>query len=168
MWLSRTARSLNRVVSFISQAIDRVAGGILVAMMFLTAMDVLLRYVFNRPISGALEITEYMMLIVVAFGLAYCAVMKGHVRVELLAERFPQRTQAIINSITYLLGLGLFALITRQSIVYMKMMLGSKVTSVVLLIPRFPFVSLLVLGIAVFWLTLLVDFISFVFQAAKR
>jgi len=108
------------------------------------------------------------MLIVVAFGLAYCAVLKGHVRVELVVERFPQRTQAIISSFTYLLSLGLLLLITRQCIVYMKMMLDSKLTSAVLLIPVFPFVAILALGMAVLLLTLLVDFIKFVFQAAKQ
>ena len=137
-------------------------------MMLLTAMDVLLRYIFNQPISGALELTECMMLIVVAFGIAYCAVQKGHVRVELAIERLPQRTQSIINSFTYLLSIGLFSLITRQCIVYMKMMLDDKLTSAVLLIPVFPFVALLTLGMAMFVLTLLVDFIKFVFQAAKQ
>jgi len=168
MWLSQATHSLNRVVNLISRAINRVAGGILVVMMFLTAMDVLLRYIFNRPISGALELTECMMLIVVAFGLAYCAVLKGHVRVELVVERLPQRTQAIINSFTYLLSLGLLLLITRQCIIYMKMMLDSKLTSAVLLIPSFPFVAILALGMAVLLLTLLVDFINFVLQAAKQ
>ena len=38
-------------------------------MMFITAADVLLRYIFNRPISGTMELTSYMMAVVVGFGL---------------------------------------------------------------------------------------------------
>ncbi|MFC1860770.1 TRAP transporter small permease subunit [Chloroflexota bacterium] len=166
--MKQTARYFNRLVDLISQVIDKVAGYILVVMMFLTATDVLLRYVFNRPISGSFELTEYMMLIVVAFSIAYCAVLKGHVRVELLFERFPQRAQAIINSFIYLLGLGLFSLLTWQCIIYMNITFSSKLTSSVLLIPVFPFVGLLVLGIGMYWFTLLVDFIKSVAQAVKQ
>ena len=137
-------------------------------MMFLTAMDVMLRYIFNRPISGALELTEFMMLIVVAFGLAYCAILKGHVKVELVLSRFSPRTQAVINSITYFISLGLFSLITWQCIKYVKLMLDAEMTSAVLLISVFPFVAILALGSVIFSLVLLVDFLDFLSQAVKK
>ena len=46
---------------------------VLAAMMFLGAADVILRYFFNSPISGAYELVEYMMAIIVPFGLCVCA-----------------------------------------------------------------------------------------------
>jgi len=168
MWLSQASRSVNRVVSLISRVINSMAGVVLVAMMFLTAMDVLLRYIFNRPISGSMELTKYMLVIVVTFGLAYCAILKRHVRVEFLLSRFSPRTQAVINSITHLLSFGLFSLITWRSILYAGTMFDDAVTSAVLLIPVYPFVAMLALGSAMFSLVLLVDFLDYLSQAVEK
>lgn len=168
MWLSKAAHSLYRVVYLISRSINSVAAGILIAMMFLTAADVLLRYIFNRPLTGALELTEFMMVSIVAFSAAYCVYLKGHVRVELVISRFSTRVQAVMNSITYLLSLGLFSLITWQGFLYIKAILNDKLTSAVLLVPIFPFVAILAFGFIVFVLMLLVDCIKFISQAVKQ
>src|SRR4030042_1118998 len=104
MWLNKVIRSLNRIVNPLVRITSSVAADILRAMMFLAAMDVLLRYIFNRPISGGMEMTEYMMVILVSLGLAYCGFVKGHVSVEVLTSRFSPKVQAILNSITYFLS----------------------------------------------------------------
>ena len=168
MWLSKAANWFNRVVRPASGVLHSVGVGVLVVMMLLTASDVTLRYVFNQPISGSFDLTEYMMTIVVAFGLAYCAVMKGHVRVDLVVDRLPQRAQAIIDTITSLLALGLFSLITWQCFVHAKLLFASGVTSSVLLIPAFPFVGVVAVGIALLTLVLLAHFLDFLSQAVRR
>ena len=168
MWLNKTVHFLNRGVNPLVRIIKIVAAGILAAMMFLTAMDVLLRYIFNRPISGALEITEYMMVILVGFGLAYCATAKGLVSVEIVTSRFSPRTQAILNSITYFLSFVFFSLITWQTVRNVKLVLESELVSPVLLIPTFPFAILLALGCLVFTLVLLVNFLEYLSQAVTR
>jgi TRAP-type C4-dicarboxylate transport system permease small subunit len=148
--------------------INSVAAAILVAMMFLTAMDVLLRYLFNRPFSGAMELTEYMMVILVSLGLAYCGFVKGHVSVEVLTSRFSPKIQAILNCITYFLSFGFFSLITWQSIKYIRLMFKSNLISAVLHIPVFPFVAVLSLGSLVFSLVLLVDFLGYLSQVVNE
>ena len=168
MWLSKAADLLSRVVRTASEALHSVGITVLGLMMLLTAADVTLRYVFDRPVTGSYDLTVYMMAIVVAFGLAYCAVMKGHVRVELVVSRLPQRAQAILNSITCLVGLGLFSLITWQCFVNMKLLFASKLTSSVLLIPVFPFAGLVGIGSAFLTLVLLTDFLDFLSQAVRR
>ena len=167
MWLSRAADSLNRVVHPASGALQSVGASVLVVLMLLTASDVTLR-AFNRPILGAVDLTLCMMAVLVAFSLAYCAVRKGHVKVEVLVERLPQRFQAIIDSITGLFGLGLFSLITWQCFVYMESLFASKITSMILLIPSFPFAGLLGFGAAWFTLALLADFLDSLSQAVRR
>jgi len=168
MWLNRATHSLNRVVNPLVRIINSVAAGVLAAMMLLTAMDVLLRYIFNRPISGALEITEYMMVTLVGFGLAYCAFVKGLVSVEVVTSRFSTRVQAILNSVTYLLSFGFFSLITWQSIKYIRLMFESNLVSAVLHIPAFPFVAMLALGSLVFSLVLLVQFLDYLSQVVNK
>jgi len=168
MWLSKAADSLNSVIRPVSVVLHSIGVGVLALMMLLTASDVTLRYVFNKPIVGSFDLTEYMMAIVVAFSLAYCAVMKGNVRVDLVVSRLSQRAQAIIDSVTGLLGLGLFSLITWQCFVYMKILFASKLASSVMLIPAFPFVGLVACGSALLTLVLLVDFLDFLSQAVRR
>ena len=168
MWLGKAADAIYRVISPVSKVLVGVGATVLAAMMFLTASDVTLRYVFNHPIIGAFDLTVYMMVILFAFALPYCAVKKGHVRVDLLLGRLPQKVQTIINSVTTPLGLGLFALITWQTIVYMKIQHDTNIISSVLLIPRYPFVGLLFLGIACLSIILLADFLKLLSEVTKK
>jgi TRAP-type C4-dicarboxylate transport system permease small subunit len=168
MWLSKAAESLNKLVHPAVRALHGAGVGVLAVMMVLTAADVTLRYVFNRPIVGSLDLTEYMMAIVVSFSLAYCAFLKGHVRVDLIVDHLPQRLQAVIDSITCLLGVFLFSLITWQGFVYVGILIDSGVKSTVLLIPRFPFVGLVCLGSGFLTLVLLANFLEFLSQAVRK
>jgi TRAP-type C4-dicarboxylate transport system permease small subunit len=129
-------------------------------MMFLTAVDVCLRYFFNRPIGGVYELTEYMLLVMISFAIAQTAITKGHVSIDLVTTRLPSRARLTINCVTSLISLGLYSLIVKQSIVNIKMVYDTKLVSAVLLIPSFPFVILLSLGMSVFCLVILIDFID--------
>ena len=168
MWLNKIVASLGRVVYRASQLLYSVGAGVLGLLMFLTGADITLRYIFNRPISGSLELTEFMMAIIVSFGIAYCAVKRGHVNVELFISRFPQRVQAVINSITGLMSLGMFVLMTWQLVAHTMEQYGSKVTSTVLYIPAYPFVGLVTLGSALLCVVLLLDFFDYLSKAMKR
>ena len=61
-----------------------VGGWVLMALMVYTVVDVVLRYVFNRPFSGSLEVTEFAMSVIVFLGIAYCGWIGGHVAVDIL------------------------------------------------------------------------------------
>jgi len=168
MWLGKAADSLNKLVQPAARILHGVGVGILAVLMVLTASDVTLRYVFNRPIVGSLDLTEYMMAIVVSFGLAYCAFLKGHVSVDLIVSHLPQRTQATIDSITGLFSVILFSLITWQSYVYTQLLFASGLKSTVLLIPRFPFAAMVCLGSAFLTIVLLANFLEFLSQAVRK
>ena len=168
MRLNKVIHSLNRVVSPSVRIINYVAAGVLALMMFLTAADVLLRYIFNRPISGTWELTSYMMAVVVGFGLSYCAFVKGLISVEVLTSRFSQKVQTILNCVTYFLSFCFFALVTWQTILYIKIMFESNLVSAVLLIPTFPFIAALALGSLVFTLVIFKDFLEYLSQVVSR
>jgi TRAP-type C4-dicarboxylate transport system permease small subunit len=104
-----------------------------------------------------MELTQYMMLIVVVSGLAYCTVEKAHIRVEVLIERCPQKMRAVLYTVTSLLTFGLFLLIGRQAFLYAKMLFESNLTSPVLFIPAYPFAIVLALGLVVFCLALIAN-----------
>lgn len=149
MWLSETTQFLGRAFYPLSRIINSVGLGILVVMMILTAADVTLRYVFNRPIPGSYELTQLMMAVLVAFTLAYTQLRKGHVNVDLVISRFSPRAQAVIYTITYFLGLGIFSLITWRSILYAGNLWQGGFTTSALLIPIYPFVYVVAFGSAI-------------------
>ena len=168
MRLNNIIHGLKRVVNPLVRIIAFVAAGVLALMMFLTAADVLLRYIFNRPISGTWELTSYMMAVLVSFGLSYCALVKGLISVEVLTSRFSQRVQAVLNCITYFFSFCFFSLVTWQSILYIKLMFKSNLVSAALLIPTFPFIAALALGSLVFTLVILTDFLEYLSQVVNR
>ncbi len=141
---------------------------VLALMMFLTSTDVLLRYVFRRPITGSVELIEYMLAILVAFSIAYCAVRKRHVSIDLVVSHFPQRVRAIVNGINCLMGMGILFLITWQCAVYVKEEFDAGLTSGSLYIPVFPFVGAVALGSAMFFLVLLTHLFEFVSRAVRK
>jgi len=150
----------------ISVVLQGVGAGVLTVMMLLTASDVTLRQ-FKIPIMGTDDITAFLMAILVSFGLAYCAIRKGHVKVDLVVERLPSRVQAIIDTVTTLLGLGLCTLITWQGFVNMVSLYTSGATSWTLNIIAFPFAGLVAFGFAWFTLVLLADFLNAIVRVVK-
>ena len=60
------------------------ASAILFGMMTLTFVDVVLRYLFNRPISGGFEITELMLLVLIFAGLPLVSHGDEHVTMDFI------------------------------------------------------------------------------------
>jgi TRAP-type C4-dicarboxylate transport system permease small subunit len=168
MWLRKIVNLLNVIVGPAAKTLNTIAAGVLTSMMILTGVDVTLRYIFNRPIPGSYEITQYIMPIVVAFGLAYCALEDGHVRVELLIAGLPARMQALMNCMANLFFFSLFILITWQSFLRAKGMIDSGLMSEVLYLPVFPFVLTVTVGSATLCLVVLRDFFDSLLKAVSR
>jgi len=166
--MKKVANVFARMIQSASTVSHRVGIGILLAMMFLTAADVFGRYFLHRPIVGAYELQEYLMVCVVSLTLAYGAVEKGHVVVDILVSRFPRRAQAIIGAFTTFFGVCLCSVITWQAVGYVQRTLGSGLVSATLKIPRYPFIGVLVFGMALFCLVLVKDFLEFLSQAVRK
>lgn len=84
----------------------------ILAMMVLTALDASSRYIFDKPIMGAYEITErYLMIILVFLSMSYVQKVDGHIRLDILFEKFSQRLQDALNIFYFLLAALLMAFI---------------------------------------------------------
>lgn len=167
MWFSKASEKLSKLFYPITRYLNIVGLVFLALMMFLTAADVIGRYVFNKPLTGALELTEFMMAVVVAFGLSYTQVKKGHVSVDVVTSKLPQRAKAVINSITCLLFLCLFALISWRLILYAGNLGAEGYTSSALKIPMSPFVYLVALGSTILCLVLITDLLGYLAEVTK-
>jgi len=168
MWLSKVAYFISIIASPTARVVNGIAATVLTMMMVLTGADVTLRYLFNWPVPGSWELTQFMMAIVVAFGLAYCALHKGHVRVEIVVSRLPRLAQLIMNSIASFAFLSLFIIITWRTVPRALAFIDPMPTTPVLFIPVFPFMLVTAFGCAVLCLVLLKDFFEDLYQVVKK
>jgi len=74
-------------LSFIIKALEVLSSVFLVAMMVLTFIDVLGRYVFNQPIFGANEMISSLLALVIFSGLGIANARDDHIVVELLDHK---------------------------------------------------------------------------------
>lgn len=142
--------------------LNNVAGGVILsAMMLLVTGDVLGRYLFNRPIHGTTEVTEFMMVGLLYFTLAHTQALKAHIRVDMLVSLFSPRARLICEVITYLLGFILFALITWQSLASaIQAWKIGETTFGLILFPLFPAKVLVPIGCFIVCLRLILDFFN--------
>jgi TRAP-type C4-dicarboxylate transport system permease small subunit len=146
----------DRFVNLLTKYCDRIAQAAVMGMMLLVAGDIVLRAAW-RPIPGTYDVVGFIGAVLVSFSIAYCAVKKGHISVELLVARFPQRAQAIISTFTGVLSLGIFALITWQCLVLAKDMWQVGQVSMSAHIPFYPYIYGVAFGCALLCLVILVD-----------
>jgi TRAP-type C4-dicarboxylate transport system permease small subunit len=146
----------NKIVSSVTHFFDRVAQAGVMAMMLLVVANILSRIVW-KPIFGTYDYTEFIGALMVSFAVAWCAMQKGHISVELVVARLPERVKGIIGIITGILGLGIFGLVTWQSLLfaYDTWLVGG--SSMGALVPNYPYMYGVAFGIALLCLAILVD-----------
>jgi len=130
-----------------------------VAMMMLSVADVILR-LFGKPIPGTYELVGFLGTVVVSFALAFTSMEKGHIAVEILVEKLPQRAQLAIEAFCNLIGALLFAAIAWQAVVYGLDIKASGEVSLTLQMPPYPFIFGIAVGCALLALLLAADFIK--------
>jgi TRAP-type C4-dicarboxylate transport system permease small subunit len=134
-----------KIIHFLSRLFGYVSAVMLGLMMLLTVVDVFMRYVLNAPITGATEISELMMVILVFPALAWIAIERSHIRVDLLVVTWPRKMQLIFEIVTLLLALAMFVIVTWRS--FLESMEVREATSL-LEVPEAPFHWVMTLGFA--------------------
>ncbi len=161
------SNGLARFVYYISKGLDPliIIGGavgcvMLLGMMFLTFFDVFGRFALNKPIIGSYEITELMMVLLVTFGIAYCALKKGHIRVDIVMQFISQKANQWFNIFAYLFSTIFFVFVAWQGWNNAWNQVSSDSVSVILMIPNYPFGFLLVAGAGFVTLVFFRDFLN--------
>ncbi len=77
-------------------------------MMLLVVANVIGRYLFNAPVTGTLEFTESLLVIVIFLSIALTQYDGGHIRVNLITRRLPKRIARIMSIIAMLCGCAFF------------------------------------------------------------
>ena len=83
--MGRFENMLNKLSRFM----DAVAGWGIVAVMALTVFNILTRRLVGWSILGISEYVSVLMALVIGSSVAYCALMDGHIRVEVFVQKLP-------------------------------------------------------------------------------
>jgi tripartite ATP-independent transporter DctM subunit len=77
-------------------------------------VEVVTRTVFDFSLPGIVEIEEYFLLLVIYFSLAHTHITAGHISIDLITEKISASLRPVITSVTSLLSIVLFVLMTWQ------------------------------------------------------
>jgi len=160
----RVLSSVYRVLDWIgrlSRYLNVLALAIFFCMMVLTFVDVFLRYVFNRPINGTKEYIEVMLIVVVAFTIAYTYRLKRHVTVDILTSKLKGKTklmwETVITSISFALTFLLLYQSIEQAIFFVQQ---ERVHGTAVYIDAVPFQIAIVVGCFLLAIMLLRDVVK--------
>lgn len=168
MTIGKWAQFAEAVIVFASRFMNNIGAVVLVAMMLMTVADVSMRYLFNHPILGSVEITNYMMVSLAFLGMAWCAVKKGNVKVDVVVEHFSPRVQGIFDSVTCFFSLAIVSLIAGYNFLEARDKMVWYETSDILKVPSYPFLLVLATGSAVLCLVLVINLIQFLRKAVRN
>lgn len=146
----------------------RLGAVILTLMMVLVFTDVFLRYVFNSPLSGSVELIEIMMALSIALGMGYTGITKGHISVELLVSRFSPRKQAALDVFHFLVATTLFLLMSWKTAQQALVVGRRHVTTTVLEVPIYPFVWVLSVCAGLLGLVFFLHFFEAISKVVKK
>jgi TRAP-type C4-dicarboxylate transport system permease small subunit len=90
------------------------ASAILLAMMCLTFVDVVARYVFNRPLRGGFEVTELLLLVLIFAGLPLVSHADEHVTMDFIDRLLGERARRVLAGAMHVVVAALMFFMTWQ------------------------------------------------------
>jgi TRAP-type C4-dicarboxylate transport system permease small subunit len=116
------------------------ASALLLCLMLVTFVDVVARYLFNRPIRGAFEVTELTLLVLIFAGLPLVSHADEHVTMDFIDRMLPARAVPLLIRLIHGVVAAVFFFLTWQVLIKAGRIAGYGDTTDVLRIPVGPFV----------------------------
>jgi TRAP-type C4-dicarboxylate transport system permease small subunit len=160
--------TLDRCIVFLSKLLFWVGGAALVAMLVLIVADVIGIKIFSHPVPGGIETVTFLAVVVVAFAVAHTQVMRGHVAVDFIVEKFPRRAKLVIDGITVFLSVCLLAVMAWYSFKYAGKLRTTGEVSMTQKIPFYPFVYGMAVCFVVTFSVLVRDLVKTIAKAADK
>jgi C4-dicarboxylate transporter, DctQ subunit len=107
-WLQPLDRRLVRLENIFGA----LAIAVLVAAGILICLDVLLRYAFNRPLLGAVEVIEYALVYITFLGASWAVPRGAHIDIDVCVQAMPKSWQRICALLSNLISLGVALVLT--------------------------------------------------------
>jgi TRAP-type C4-dicarboxylate transport system permease small subunit len=101
-------RTLRHAYGRLLHALGLTAAVATLSIMVLVVANIIGRYLFNAPITGAFEVTESLLVITTMLGLALTQYHGGHIRVTILTRRLPSSAAWMAKICSLVIATGFF------------------------------------------------------------
>jgi len=157
--IMRTQVVLHKISRWVSYAGMAMA----IIMMLMVVVDVVMRFVLNKPILGSVELASYMLSIIAFTAIPFVESEEEHIVIPLLFDRFPKKVRLFVNTLVSVIGLGILVLIGLASYLLAAEYLHRGKVTQVLSIPLYPFVFIAALCISLYAIILIVNAIKYIY-----
>ena len=138
-----------------------ISGIVVIIMMLYTTVDVAGRYLVNRPMPAAYEMTIIFLIYITYFGVTLVQARGGHMRLGFLYEKAGPRGKSLIDLFSVLFGLFIVGIITWQGWLYaIESWQIEEVTMGVYTVPVFPGRIALAIGSTIFIIQYIIDIVK--------
>jgi TRAP-type mannitol/chloroaromatic compound transport system permease small subunit len=149
------------LVDVVSEKSGRAVSLLIVVMMAIMVIEVVARYAFGRPIPWAWPINGQLFGVFILFGGVYTLLKGGHVRVEMLYNRFPPKMKSLARLIALACFLIFMGVLVWQGVVMARLSIMSwEHTPGVFRMPLYPFKTLIPIVAFLFLLEGIADFLQ--------
>lgn len=164
-----TAVPQNRIVTALTRVSGAFAGIMTLALTLLIVADVASRNFTNRPVSGALELTQYVLMPLIVFcALAYAEAAGEHIQATVLVERLSPRVASAVDLITRLVMIVVVVVLTAAAIDSAIFATEIRLESTgAITLPLWPIKILAAVGLALFALQLIASTVSRLFRRSR-
>ena len=114
--IEKSIRRVTSVIDGISKKVGNVVCYLIPLIGLILIWEVVSRYVLGAPTNWGHEVSQHAFGIMFILGGAYALWLGAHVNVDIILRRFSPRTQAIVNSITFLFFALFFIVLIESSI----------------------------------------------------
>lgn len=135
-----------RIFQAAAGAASAVAIAALAALAAVTVGDVTGRYLFNKPLFGAVEMSEFLMAILSFGGLALAELRNSHITVDFFVGALPERARAWLEAAGALLGIVFWGFVSWRATVHAQRIWEAGEVSANLAVPTWPFYLAVTIG----------------------
>lgn len=161
---------INRIAAFLNSAagiFNLISAGAVFAIMIIIVGDVTLRF-FGIPVAGAFDLVGLLGAVAISFALAYTSIERGHIAVEFLFLKLPERGRYVMTAVNESVAAVFFGIVSWRTAVYALELRSGGEVSLTVQLPVYPFVMGISISAALLAAVLLFNFIKTVRWLIRR
>ncbi|MEA4893791.1 MAG: TRAP transporter small permease [Oscillospiraceae bacterium] len=137
------------------------SGVIVIALILLTFVNVIMRYILKSPITWCEELQTLFFMWIIFLTAGYAFRTGGHIAIEIVVDSLPKKIGGFIEKLDVLIQLVLLGYLSWQGIIYYQQMVDTNRVTTLLRIPYSLAYFVVPLGCALM-------FVSVIFTAIKN
>jgi TRAP-type C4-dicarboxylate transport system permease small subunit len=156
-------KKLEYLIRTTADRFNLISAAAVIMIMLIIVLDITMR-IFRISLPGAYDIVSLLGTVVIAFSLTYTTIQQGHIAVDLVYQKLPEKIHPYIDFFNDSAGCLFFAVLSWQSFLHAGSLKAAGEVSLTIKIPGYPFVA----GIGLSCLLLSVYLFLGVIKSAKR